>query len=202
MKEAKIFVISIIVVGLFVLAFGLTGCTTKKTDSAGKSKSGNTKAASGKSGVKADKIDAVRLLKAAKPAQILGEPADDPESNVDMTSDKKRVSQATAWATSQAKLVGLMIRYASDETMASSRAEWADEQRLGDQDAVDAVKAGQDISGLGDVAFYYEWFDEQNVVVIWDQHYQMTVLIKGFSDPADGVARAKKTAERVLAQLQ
>lgn len=193
-----------VVISLLVPLALLCGCAGDKggTDSPSAGQAGSPSPG---------ELDAVKLLAGARPAEILGEPVDEPVSNLDMKGGAKAVSQATAWTASQEKNISLQIRYAGDETVTRSRTEFArmqlpanpsDESRAVADEAAAAVEAGRDIAGLGDVAFAYEYAGLTNLVVFWDRHYQMMVMVAGIADQADAVERAKTVARRVLDQLK
>lgn len=177
------------------------GCGSKESNNQSSSDSKETASSVSTTQIK---LDACEVLKAIDLAAVLGEAVGEAQPQIQMENEESAISQCGYETISGKKSVTLFLRYSTLGKNPETRAEF--EERSGNflgmgEEAAAAIKQGKEIAGLGDFAFTYQMFGLNNLMVFWDQHYQMTVMVDGFANDAEAVESAKVVALRILEKL-
>jgi len=131
-------------------------------------------------------IDACTWLTKTDAEAILGTPVGECKSLVNSVSEDGRnaVSQVAYYSeTDGSKYVSLMVKRMSVNANPSSKMEYAEDEKSADvmdagNEVYEAIKNGEDISGLGDLAFTYEMIGH-NLMVFWKGNHMLTLTVNG-----------------------
>ena len=131
-------------------------------------------------------IDACTWLTKTDAEAILGTPVGECKSLVNSTSEDGRnaVSQVAYYSeTDGSKYVSLLVKRMSANANPSSKMEYAEEEKSADamgagNEVYEAIKNGEDVSGLGDLAFTYEMIG-RNLMVFWKGNHMMILTANG-----------------------
>lgn len=152
-------------------------------------------------------IDACKWLTATDAEMLLGSKVGECKTIISYTSDgnKNATSQVAYYSEpNQSKSVSLMVKRNSSASNPSSKMEYAEQEKTADAmgtgtDIFNAIKQGQDVSGLGDVAFTYEMFGH-NLMVFWKGNYLMIISVYGTEN--DNILKMQKSvASKVIKDL-
>ncbi len=150
-------------------------------------------------------LDACAVLREVDIAGLIGVAPDTLIEVLNRTEGSMAAAQCVAASSSSPASVGLLVRYSARGGNPATREEWmareveANVANLG-QEAADAIRAAEDVPGLGDMALAYEMIGA-NLAVFWDGgRYQLVATSSDVPDPAAArralEAIARKTLER------
>ncbi len=152
-------------------------------------------------------IDACTWLTKADAEAILGTTVGNCKVLVSSTSEDKRssVSQVAYYSEpNQSKHVGLLIKRSPYKSNPTSKTEYANQNKTEDvmgagNEMYEAIQQGQDISGLGDLAFSYEMIGH-NLIVFWKGNHMMIITVYG-EDNEKTLDLQKTIASKVIQNL-
>jgi hypothetical protein len=147
-------------------------------------------------------LNACEVLRAANPAEVLGGDVDQERLIFDQRDGNNSASQCKLTASGTGRAVGLLLRRAKGSKAPASRQEFIDGTReandmgAGD-DTANALEAGRQIPGIGDLALTYDLFSYN--LMVWNADQQFTVMLDGFGNGEEAEAAAVRVAKDVLA---
>lgn len=165
---------------------------------------GNSSGDAGNNSAAVTRLDACKILGNVGPDKILGEPTDAGMMLVESHTNYASSSQCQFAATGSDRTIGLLIQRVEGNKPPASRQAYLDAVRnandlgVGDETA-QALQAGREIAGLGDLALTYDLFTYN--LMVWSGEHQFTVMLNGFGDGAEAESRVIATAKSVIAEL-
>lgn len=150
-------------------------------------------------------VNSCATLAGANPGELLGEPVSEPTSFFDIDNDDGSASQCAVFAESSGRQVTLFLMYSSRITAPRNRDEFIEGQVSNDvlgmgEETANALRAGREIPGLGDIAFTYDLLGF-NLMTFWGEHYQLTLTLAGFENDDAASEIATTLAERVISSI-
>lgn len=151
--------------------------------------------------VGAPKLDACAMLRAAQPSVAFGQSMDDGQLLWEAHTATTSSSQCLFSSISSDDSVGLLVRWSPDSSAPASRAVFiersqGDDLLGGAEEVTEALSAGHEVPGLGDLALSYELFGHN--VMIWHGNYQSTVMVS--TTTGNGESIAERVARSVVEQ--
>lgn len=149
-------------------------------------------------------LDACLLLANADPGTVLGEAVDEARKILQTKSDDLVASQCSISATDHPqRSVSLLVRHSAGIKAPASRQAYIAQARSEDamgagEDLAQALEAGRQIPGLGDLALTYELYGLD--LIVWRGGYELVITLTGFAGQ-DAEQRAVTLAKAVLTQL-
>ena len=150
-------------------------------------------------------LDACAVLRDVDLAGFLGVAPDTLVEILKASRGDMAVAQCAASIDTLPQTLGLMLRYEAGGKNPSTREQWIDRELGADvmgmgEEAAAAIRAAEDVSGLGDLALAYEMVGS-NLAVFWGKgRYQMVVTSTGFEDPARGRQALEAVARQTLSK--
>lgn len=153
--------------------------------------------------LKPAEFNACDLLSAADAGRLMNEPVTKSDNTVQVSNS---VSQCVHTFSEPRERLTLLIRHSGAGIPPLSRAQEAEKQRnqADDSNAGDwlaaAIEAGQDIDGVGELAYTFELGGFQ-LWAFWGKNYYLTVTVSGVDDSAAALDIAKESAQIVIGQF-
>jgi len=150
-------------------------------------------------------LDACAVMREVDLAGFLGATPDTLVQILKASREGMAVAQCVASIDTLPQTLGLMLRYEAGGKNPSTREQWIDRELGADvmgmgEEAAAAIRAAEDVSGLGDLALAYEMVGS-NLAVFWGKgRYQMVVTSTGFEDPARGRQALEAVARQTLSK--
>lgn len=152
-------------------------------------------------------IHACEIAPAAEVARIFAMPVKDATPSLESANGSTAFSQCSYRFEDGGAGLAVQIRRSpslkskSRASDAATAREQKDALGIG-ADVADAIDAGVDIKGLGDSAYEFEEAGSyRQLVVYWDDHYQLSILQFGDASESAMSARRRALAEHVIANL-
>lgn len=152
-------------------------------------------------------LHACDLLPAAELGRIAGQAVSASNVDVENNAGANAVSQCTHTFEGSGKRLTVQIRR-SGKPIGESRQADAESASARDdgtgynKQIGDAIAAGEDIAGLGSLAYLYEVDDTLHLVTYWDDHYSLWLWTRSSPGDRDSVLQLEKAvAQYVIDQL-
>lgn len=150
-------------------------------------------------------LDACAVLGAVDLAGFLGAPPDTLITILSSSSGDMAVSQCVASIETQPQTLGLMVRYSARGGNPATRQEWIDREVEANvmgmgEEAGAAIRAAEEVPGLGDLALAYELIGP-NLAVFWGNgRYQLVATSSDIANPQTARQALETVARQALAR--
>lgn len=150
-------------------------------------------------------LDACAVLREVDLASLLGAPPDTLLTIISSASGDMAVSQCVASIETQPQTLGLMVRYSARGGNPTTRQEWIEREAEADvmgmgEEAGAAIRAAEEVPGLGDLALAYELIGP-NLAVFWGNgRYQLVATSSDIANPQTARQALEAVARRALAR--
>lgn len=152
-------------------------------------------------------LHACEIAPASEVARIFGKAVTDASPSMESATGKTAFSQCSyrfdgggMGLSVQIKRLGQKSDHSRQADADASRAK-KDSLGIG-EDVAKAIEAGTDVQGLGDVAYDFDDNgDYQQLVVYWNDYYQLAIISFGGDDAGKAFAARKELAQLVVSSL-
>ncbi len=170
--------------------------------------SGETKNAVGDA-KRASAVNVCKILSGEEVGRAMGLSIKETHNTLQMADEKgtRVVSQCSYNPAESGQAIGVMLRYAANETNPTSLdgaiallSRGLDEKSS--TEVAEAIKKGTTVSGLGEIAIWYSYSEAPTMVLFFNKHYQLIINTPYQTYNSQTMERAKLLASQVMQKIK